>query len=188
MHFWAGSETPQSLLDALAMKVSELLMYVGFHPTTYREIEGFESAVFMSYFRDEGIEYLPSEDSPTNLPRFFHVKGKREKRIKEISKSTSYLNDTDVFVLDAVDKIFVYTGKRSSRYDFRLAMTLAEHIKATLRDESCAILQVDDTPVIYGSFLEADKRYEGESHLAAEFKSLLKDVMFLICLPLRNMR
>ena len=180
LHFWAGSETSQVIIDALVVKVSELLMYVGFHPATYREIEGFESAVFMSYFRDEGIEYLPSEDSPTNLPRFFHVKGKREKRIKEISKSTSYLSEMDVFVLDAVDKIFVYTGKKSNRYDFRLAMTLAEHIKTTLRDESCAILQVDDTPVVYGSFLEADKRYKGESHLSAEFKSLLKDVRILL--------
>lgn len=151
-------------------------MFVGFYPVTYREIEGFESPVFMSYFREEGIEYLPSEDSPTNLPRFFHVKGKREKRIKEISRSSSYLSDTDVFVLDAVDKIFVYTGKSANRYDFRLAMTLAEHIKETVREGSCAIIQVDNTPVIYGSFLEADKRYKGESHLHAEFKSLLKDV------------
>jgi hypothetical protein len=176
LHFWAGSETPQTIIDALTIKITELHLYVGYTPIIYREIEGFESYVFMTYFEATGIEYLPLEDSPTNEPRFFHVKGKREKRVKEISKSVSYLSDTDAFVLDAVDKIFVYAGKKCSRYDFRHAMTLAEEIKSSDRSPDCAIVQVDNTPVVYGSFLEAEKQYRGDSHLLAEFKSILKEV------------
>jgi hypothetical protein len=53
---------------------------------------------------------------------------------------------------------------------------LAEEIKSSDRSPDCAIVQVDNTPVVYGSFLEAEKQYRGDSHLLAEFKSILKEV------------
>lgn len=174
IHFWIGSETPQASIDTAVAKCTELHLKVGGIPVHYREVEGFESSVFMSYFKADGIEYLPMTDSPTNTPRFFHVKGKREKRIKEISASMSYLSDTDVFVLDAVDKLFVYTGKAATRYDFRLAMAYADHIKKTLRGEDFDVVQVDNAPSEYKSFLE-DTTYSDLSHRNAEFYSYLKD-------------
>lgn len=136
-------------------------------------MEGFESAAFMAYFRLEGIEYLPLADSPTDEPRFFHIKGKREKRVKEISKSTSYITENDVFVLDAVHTIYVYTGKSALRYDFRHAMNYVEKIKFEIRKKDIEVIQVDNSVSEFRSFLEKNKTYSDLSHKNAEFQSYL---------------
>ena len=51
-------------------------------------------------------------------PKLFIVKGKRQPVIRQLpSIDWKEFNDGDVFVLDAVQNIFVWTGKQSNRLE-----------------------------------------------------------------------
>ena len=77
-------------------------------PVQYREVQGHESPLFLSYFKDKGLTYLPGgvasgfrqvqkDVYPTRL---LHLKGARVVRASEVPLSSSSLNLNDVFILD----------------------------------------------------------------------------------------
>jgi len=81
----------------------------------YREVQGHESPVFLSYFKDRGLIYLPGGVSsgfhhverdvyPTRL---LHLKGARVVRAREVPLSADSLNLNDVFILDKGLKVII---------------------------------------------------------------------------------
>ena len=88
---------------------------LGGGPKEYREVEGHESDLFLSYFRHQGgVEYLPGGiasgfnhvEPEEHKPRLLHVKGSRNVRVNEVPINVASLNHGDVFVLDAADTVF----------------------------------------------------------------------------------
>jgi hypothetical protein len=59
LHFWLGSETSQDESGVAAYKTVELDDYLGGGPIQYRECMEHESDLFMSYFKTQGLEYIP---------------------------------------------------------------------------------------------------------------------------------
>ena len=126
IHFWLGSETSTDESGCAAYKTVELDESLGGGPVQYREVEGNESQLFLSYFKSSGgIEYLPGgmesgfrkverDVWPTRL---LHLKGKRTVRVREVSLSTSSLNQGDVFILDAGLKLYLFNGSQANKYE-----------------------------------------------------------------------
>ena len=91
IHFWLGSETSLDESGTAALKAVELDDSLGGGPVQHREVEGSESSLFLSYFRNShGIEYVPGgvvsgfravvvDSWPTRL---LHLKGKRTVRVR----------------------------------------------------------------------------------------------------------
>jgi hypothetical protein len=126
IHFWLGDETTQDEAGVAAYKTVELDDALGGGPAQYREVQGNESALFLSYFKDTGgVEYVPGgvasgfrkvevDVFPTRL---LHLKGKRTVRLQEVPLSIASLNNQDVYILDAGFKIFVFNAPLANRYE-----------------------------------------------------------------------
>lgn len=71
--------------------------------------------------------------------KLYWIKGKKFARVVQIEVNASLLNSGDVFVLDANEKIFQWTGKKSNRMEKGRALDLTKR----LRDERMNRLKAD---------------------------------------------
>lgn len=111
LHFWLGKDSSQDekgAAAALSARLDELLDDI---PIQYREVEGGESARFLSYFPN-GMQYLWGgvasgfnhvvDDTKTRL---LHVKGKKKISATEVKVSWDSFNHGDIFVLEHKDQV-----------------------------------------------------------------------------------
>lgn len=141
IHFWLGTETTQDEAGVVAIKAVELDDFLGGSPVQQREVEGSESARFMTYFKD-GIRYNLTRVIAWTLlndthyvfrilpggaasgfkhvtdefhPALYSVKGKRNPVVRQLAEvSWSLMNEGDVFVLDCKKYIFVWVGRSAN--------------------------------------------------------------------------
>lgn len=130
IHFWLGDETTQDEAGTAAYKTVELDTLLGGEPVQHREVQGFESLLFLSYFTpgpiimhggiDSGFRHVKPEEY---RPRLLHIKGRKYVRVSEVPMTTSSLNTGDIFILDLGLKIYQWNGSKAG---------VAEKSKATI--------------------------------------------------------
>jgi gelsolin len=142
VHFWLGTETSQDEAGTAAYKTVELDTYLGDLPVQHREIESKESALFCSYFKDQGgIRILEggvasgfNHVKPTEYkPRLLHLKGRKNVRVIEKPLHCSSMNEGDVFVLDAGLTLYQWNGKKASQGEKTRAAQLCRQIDSERR-------------------------------------------------------
>ena len=124
IHFWLGKETSQDEMGIAAYKTVELDDSLGGAPVQYREVQHRESSLFMSYFKETGIQYLEGGvasgfkhvDRDAYTTRLFHVKGKRTVRVMQVPCTNASLNADDVFILDTGLTLFLVRKTRDPLY------------------------------------------------------------------------
>jgi len=121
VHFWLGEKTSQDEAGTAAYKTVELDTTLGGAPVQHREVQDFESDLFLSYFKPTiqilqgGVESGFNHVKPTEYePRLLHLKGKKRVRVAQVSLTSDSLNSGDVFVLDGGLLIYQWNGKQSS--------------------------------------------------------------------------
>jgi len=120
VHFWLGKFTSQDEAGTAAYKTVELDDLLGGDPVQHREVQGYESDLFLSYFKNEikilegGVDSGFKHVEPEKYrPRLLHLKGKRKVRVTEVDLSYTSLNSGDVFILDAGLKLYQFNGTKS---------------------------------------------------------------------------
>lgn len=140
VHFWLGETTSQDEAGTAAYKTVELDDFLGGEPVQHREVQGFESALFLSYFKESGgIQLLEGGiESGFNIvkpetfaPRLLHLKGKKNIRVTQVHLGASSFNEGDVFILDCGLDIYQWQGKKAGRNEKARAGQLCR----TLDDE-----------------------------------------------------
>lgn len=61
--------------------------------------------------------------------RLFHVKGKRNVRVRQVALSVASMNKGDCFILDAGREIHVYVGPTAKRVEKLKAISAANQIR-----------------------------------------------------------
>lgn len=138
IHFWIGEESTKDEAGVAAIKAVELDDYLGGYPIQHREVGGFESRRFLSYFKDgikllkggfeSGFNKMVDELKPTLL----HIKGKKRPVVQECpSVSWKHMNNGDVFILMVPGFIFTWIGK----YSNLMERTTASRVSADLKHD-----------------------------------------------------
>ena len=152
IHFWLGSQSTQDERGVASYKAAELDEMLGGSPVQYREVEGSESPLFLSYFKTTGgIEYMNGgvESGFHHVvrdvyqTRLLHLKGKRTVRIKEVPLSTASLNKGDVFILDEGLKLYIFNGSSANVYEKAKGIEVASAIDSE-RGGRASIIRLED--------------------------------------------
>jgi hypothetical protein len=146
IHFWLGEHTTQDESGTAAYKTVELDDKLGGAPVQHREIQGFESSAFLSYFNntiqilsggfDSGFHHVTPENYRSRL---LHIKGRTKHRVEEVPLSYKSLNSGDSFLLDGGLKLHVWQGKSSNVGEKHKAIQVANAI----RDERVEVAPVE---------------------------------------------
>jgi gelsolin len=138
VHFWLGMTTSTDEAGTAAYKTVELDDVLGGRPVQHREVEGYESAQFLSYFSSKGgIRILEGGVSSgfqhvgekNYKPRLLWLKGRKNVRIVEVPLTGKSLNSGDVFVLDAGLKVYQWNGIKSSPMERTRAAQLLQSLE-----------------------------------------------------------
>jgi len=134
IHFWLGETTSQDESGTAAYKTVELDDFLDQKPVQHREVQGYESPLFLSYFKDKGgirlleggVESGFNKVKPESYtPRLLHIKGKKNVRVTEVPIHVDSLNEGDVFILDAGLTLLQWQGKRAAKEEKARAGQLA---------------------------------------------------------------
>jgi len=146
IHFWLGDNTTQDEAGTAAYKTVELDTLLGGEPVQHREVQDYESRLFLSYFKPGpqilhgGVESGFRHVKPTEYkPRLLHIKGKKKIRVREVPLTRESVNSGDVFILDAGLKIFQLNGAKSGPGERAKAAQLSRAIDDE-RGESLKLL------------------------------------------------
>lgn len=156
IHFWIGSESSQDEYGVAAYKAVELDDLLGGEPVQHREVEGRESAEFMSCFPD-GVTYLEggvdsgfrkvSEgDDDLDVRHLYRVVKRpgSQTRCFQVPLSCSSLNDGDAFLLDSGSKIYTWFGSSVSAFEKSKSAQVAHNMKHNRTGGCECILDVED--------------------------------------------
>lgn len=122
VHFWLGTTTTQDEAGTAAYKTVEVDDFLGGDPIQHREVSGFESKLFLSYFPsgirllDGGVDSGFNHVKPESwTPRLLWVKGRKNVRVVEVELKCASLNSGDIFILDAGLNLYQYQGRKAGK-------------------------------------------------------------------------
>jgi len=122
VHFWIGQYSSQDEYGTAAYKTVELDTFLNDKPVQHREVMGFESDLFKSYFTtiqylkggaETGFRHVKPQEYKVRLMHFYGVSKKIT--VKEIPIRRSALKGDDVFVLDAGLEAFQWNGSSANK-------------------------------------------------------------------------
>jgi len=159
VHYWIGSESTADEYGVAAYKTVELDDLLGGAPVQYREMEGYESDLFLSYFGSGGVcpgsiqilegghaSGFRKVEQQEFSPRLFWVR--REAGVmlcSEVAMGLDSLNRGDCFLLDSGSKVFIYRGDESDPFEKNKAATVAKEMEGE-RNGRCKCVDAEDEP------------------------------------------
>jgi len=186
LHFWIGKDSSQDEAGTAAIKTVELDSVLGGRAVQYRELQGYESDKFLSYFKPCIIPMAGGFASGFKTPeeetfeiRLYICKGKRAIRIKQVPFARSSLNHDDVFILDTEKKIYQFNGANSNIQERAKALEVIQHLKEKYHGGVCDVAIVDDGKlqaesdsgefwVLFGGFAPIGKKTVSDDDVVLE--------------------
>ncbi|KAF8375436.1 hypothetical protein PRIPAC_81865, partial [Pristionchus pacificus] len=153
VHFWLGQNASIDEMGTAAIKAVEIDQALDGFPVQYREVQGHESPLFLSYFKKNFRYETGGHDSGFHTvedilkdfqPKLYRCKGKRNVRCTEVRISRLSLNLGDVFILDVGKEIYVWMPPQSGRLERIRGMERAKNIAETERQNQSKVVLLDE--------------------------------------------
>lgn len=139
VHFWIGGRSTQDEYGTAAYKTVELDTFLDDAAVQYRETQGHESPLFLSYFKsvtimsggaESGFRHVTPEEYKPRLLQF-QKKNKASKVVLiEVPLCRGRLNPDDVFILDSGSKLVQWNGSGSNKDERFKAMVYLSDMKS----------------------------------------------------------
>jgi len=136
LHFWIGKYSTQDEYGTAAYKTVELDTFHGDKPVQHREVQGFESDLFKSYFGT--IEYLAG-GADTGFrhvtpdvwtPRLLRIQGDRKLvQVTQVPLQKKNVSSDDIFVLDLGTELLQRNGSGANIQEKMRAMQFVSDLK-----------------------------------------------------------
>ncbi|KPJ12596.1 Gelsolin [Papilio machaon] len=137
IYYWIGSESTQDESGAAAILTVGLDDKFNGAAIQHRETLGHESQQFQSLFRP-AIRYIEGGaasgfnhvvTNPGAEKRLFHIKGKKNIRVRQVDPLIASMNKGDCFVLDINNDIYVYVGDSANHKERLKAISFANQVR-----------------------------------------------------------
>eukprot|EP00731_Ephydatia_muelleri_P013618 Em0007g928a len=177
VHFWIGQFSSQDEYATAAYKTVELDTLLDDKPIQHREVMGYESDLFRTYFKsisileggaDSGFKHV----KPTEYkPRLLHFHGDNH-GVKVVEKPLNkhYLDSSDVFILDMGLKLYQWNGKTGNKDEkYKAAIYIQEIRRERDGKPSVEVLDEESTEkshIFYKSLSDDPLETEGSIHVA----------------------
>nr|DAD42434.1 TPA_asm: hypothetical protein HUJ06_000664 [Nelumbo nucifera] len=155
IHFWIGKDTSQDEAGTAAIKTVELDTALGGRAIQHRELQGYESDKFLSYFKpciiplEGGVASgFKKPEEETFETRLYVCRGKRVVKLKQVPFARSSLNHDDVFILDTENKIYQFNGANSNIQERAKALEVIQYFKDTYHEGKCDVAIIDDGKLV----------------------------------------
>jgi gelsolin len=154
VHFWIGMHSTQDEYGTAAYKTVELDMFLDDKAVQHREVQGYESDLFKSYFPvitimqggcDSGFRRVKPEEYK---PRLLHFasRDKRHVEVTEVAFSRHALNSGDVFILDKGLEALQWNGKLANKDERVRAAQFLQHLESE-RNGKCKTDVLDEADI-----------------------------------------
>lgn len=152
IYLYIGKESSVDEKGTAAYKTVELDDYFDGQPTQVRVKMGEEPAEFTALFSG-GVSYLDGgveSGFKRVVPEGYDPKLLQVRRVHgktttlQVPLQKKMINDSDSFVLDAKDKIYVYDGKKASPFEKNAANLAAENIENERCQQAKTTHDIDD--------------------------------------------
>ncbi|PIA32173.1 hypothetical protein AQUCO_04500046v1 [Aquilegia coerulea] len=151
VHYWLGKDAEEVDSATASDKALELDVALGSHAVQYKEVQGYETEKFLSYFKpciipvagvfSSGLEGVSSVTYPVRL---LTCKGDRVVYVKEVPFSRSSLNHNNVFILDTASKIFLFSGCNSTIQERAKALEVVQYVKENKHNGRAEVSSIED--------------------------------------------
>ncbi|KAJ6611421.1 hypothetical protein B0H10DRAFT_1809513 [Mycena sp. CBHHK59/15] len=165
LHFWLGENTTQDEAGTAAYKTVELDDHLHGIPVQYREVQGFESTRFLSYFPHfvclrGGVAtgfHRVTAPPPLDLHKLYLIKlfkagNKSSLVVREVAAVASSIVEGDVYILDNGTHVWQFNTKTSAGKEKFKAAEFAQSLVST-RQGHCDIKVYDEGESGAGKFL-----------------------------------
>jgi len=119
IHYWHGKECTADEMGSSAAFSVQLSGVLPMDSSHHLEEQMYEGEKFLSYFKDNGLQYLPGgiesgfkivdPDKPVET-RLLQCKGERYPRVFSVPVEANSINTGDVFILETNEKIYYWPG------------------------------------------------------------------------------
>nr|XP_019583183.1 PREDICTED: villin-like protein isoform X3 [Rhinolophus sinicus] len=152
LHYWVGKKAGAEAQGAAGTFVQHLQETLGGATVQHREVQGYESDCFLSYFHP-GVIYRKGglasalkhvETNMYNIQRLLHIKGRKHVSATEVELSWNSFNKDDIFLLDLGNVMIQWNGPKSSISEKARGLALTCSLQARERGGRAHIGVVDD--------------------------------------------
>jgi hypothetical protein len=136
IHFWEGKDSTSDETGCAAAFTDQLLKILSMPAHSHLELMEEETELFMSRF-PAGIKYLHGgcdggfthHVEPEHVPELMRVHGDHYPRVFPIEMKAELMNQSDCFVLDMGENIYVWQGEEANKYEKNSAVYYAQNLK-----------------------------------------------------------